>query len=188
MRTAHKTTLVAVLALLVLTALLFVTDPFTSDEPVSRRDTGRPLVPNRKDEPGEPEPPKEPDRNLDLHGIVVNDKGQPVAGAKVATLWDPWRRARMGDPGKPRRIEYGPESVSGTDGQFALRLRRGQRVDLRVSAAGFAVRELGFLQAGERIRIVMAERCSICGASTPHASGLWAGSGIASPKSTYRYG
>ncbi|MCZ6787688.1 MAG: sigma-70 family RNA polymerase sigma factor, partial [Planctomycetota bacterium] len=96
-----------------------------------------------------------PDRDLDLHGVVVDPAGRPVAGATVTAFWDPWKRARVGDPTKGSRFEDGPTATTDADGRFALRLRRGQRVNLRVNAEGFARRELNYLQAGERIRIVL---------------------------------
>jgi RNA polymerase sigma-70 factor (ECF subfamily) len=95
------------------------------------------------------------DRDLDLHGVVVTLDGKPVAGASIATVTSPWRDADTFHYDAFDDEVRGPSTRSASDGTFALRLARGDSVTLRVSAAGFARRELPLRQAGERVRIVL---------------------------------
>jgi RNA polymerase sigma-70 factor (ECF subfamily) len=98
------------------------------------------------------------DRDRDLHGWVVRADGSPVAGASVIALSYPWRTLGvLTSYGRMLASEKGPSSVSGVDGSFSLSLARGELVHLRVRAHGFAPTELTYLQAGERVRVVLAE-------------------------------
>lgn len=93
------------------------------------------------------------DRDRDLHGVVVDMDGKPVAGATVETLTRPWAERHMYDPDE--EVVRGPATRSAVDGTFALRLARGESVSLRVSATGCATRELAARSAGERVRVVL---------------------------------
>ncbi|MDH3593015.1 MAG: sigma-70 family RNA polymerase sigma factor, partial [Planctomycetota bacterium] len=96
------------------------------------------------------------DRDRDVHGVVVSSDGAPVAGARVETVVFPWRRII----GLHRHARFeeraGLETVTARDGTFALRFERGELVHVRVHADGYASRELPRVQAGERLRIVLA--------------------------------
>ncbi|MBI2923061.1 MAG: sigma-70 family RNA polymerase sigma factor [Planctomycetes bacterium] len=95
------------------------------------------------------------DRDLDLHGIVVSEAQAPIAGAELRTLTEPWRRATLRKArGEEERVG-GPAARSARDGTFRIRLRRGEEVALRASAAGFAAIEVKRCLAGGRVRIVM---------------------------------
>ncbi len=98
------------------------------------------------------------DRERDLHGRVVDSAGVPVAGARLEALNKPWSRT---DALTNRPGSVGAGTRSGRDGTFRLALRRGQLVNLRVAAAGFADSELRSLQAGERTRIVLTRPAAL---------------------------
>ncbi len=114
------------------------------------------------------------DRDLDLHGVVVTGDGKPVAGARLTTVSHPGRRGGLLDPAMHALAVEGVRTRSATDGTFAIRLRRGERLSLRAEAAGFATRELFGCTAGQRLRVVLAPgvRCVVrlrdeAGASVP---------------------
>jgi RNA polymerase sigma factor (sigma-70 family) len=95
------------------------------------------------------------DRDLDLHGTVVTEGGAPVEGALLATVTQPWRRANLLIPEFSHVDAPGARARSAADGSFAIRLRRGDIVILRVSAEGFASFGIPMCQAGEKLRIVL---------------------------------
>lgn len=96
------------------------------------------------------------DLERDLHGIVVSRDGSPIGGARVEALAYPWRTLGATDGGLSRLAVRGPEGVSRADGTFSLRLRNADAVSVRVSAPGFATAEWSMLNAGERVRFVLA--------------------------------
>lgn len=95
------------------------------------------------------------DRDLDLHGTVVDPDGRPVAGARIETATFPWREGGAISPGRWREADAGPATRSARDGSFALRLARAARVELSVSAPGFGTSRFDRRLAGERVRIVL---------------------------------
>ncbi len=96
------------------------------------------------------------DRDLDLHGEVVDETGRPVAGAKLATFSNPWITFGW-DMTNPPPFRDGPATTSAEDGSFALRLSRGEQVNLRVQKTGFASKLLWRVQAGARLRVVLGQ-------------------------------
>lgn len=111
--------------------------------------------------PGEALPPLEADRDLDLFGIVVDEAGAPIAGAEVCTTSRPWLRASILNPEGIREVVDGPRTRSREDGRFALRLTRGQEVELRASAPGFADAAVPQCQAGERVEIILTKGATL---------------------------
>ncbi|MHC4136984.1 MAG: sigma-70 family RNA polymerase sigma factor [Planctomycetota bacterium] len=113
---------------------------------------------------GQPAAPEAPpavdlsavDRGRDLHGIVVDPDGRPVAGARLQVVVHPWRRTSVFEMEVYDTVVPGAATKSARDGTFALRLRAGDLVQLRVEAEGFAPLEVSRLQAGERVRIELA--------------------------------
>jgi len=108
--------------------------------------------------PAMPEPidPAAVDRDRDVFGVVVGVDGQPVAGATVDAVFFAWRRvSRLFDDGRFDE-RPGPSTRTARDGSFALRLHRGELTHLRASAPGLATRDVPRVQAGERVRIVLA--------------------------------
>ena len=117
------------------------------------------------------------DRERDLHGIVVRKDDSPVAGAALQVLHYPWRHdGLLTAHGLYFTSNEGPATRSAADGTFLIRLRRGEHVNLRVSAAGLATTEYTLRLSGERARIVMHEpRTLVVQAKTPQgkpAAGL----------------
>ena len=92
------------------------------------------------------------DRDRDVHGVVVDDAGGPVPGARVRIV----RYPGMGILGKSEnqvREEEGPEGRTAADGTFALRVKRGEEVDLRVNAHGFVPLQRRWCPAGGKLRV-----------------------------------
>jgi len=98
------------------------------------------------------------DRDRDLHGIVVRADGTPVSGASVVALHYRWRLLGM-ISSYEQFVESaeGPRAVTARNGVFTLPLERGDLVHLRIRARGFATTELTYLQAGERMRVVLGQ-------------------------------
>lgn len=97
------------------------------------------------------------DRDLDLHGTVVDAAGAGVPGARVATVTYPWRVAGV-HYHKDHDVEVaGSATRSARDGTFSLRLARGESVALRVAADGFAAVEIPSVLAGERVRVTLRQ-------------------------------
>jgi protocatechuate 3,4-dioxygenase beta subunit len=93
------------------------------------------------------------DRDLDLHGTIVDGAGAPVAGADLVTVTYPFERASILAVDHDDDAIEGPRTRSANDGTFVIRLRRGSVVSLRVTAAGFAPIERPSCRAGDRVRI-----------------------------------
>ncbi len=94
------------------------------------------------------------DRDLDLHGIVVDGEDHPVAGARIAAITHPWHAMVLESVDIDAEIA-GPRTRTSVDGTFALRLARGTTTTLRVAAEGFAPVEIPMCAAGERMRVVL---------------------------------
>ncbi len=110
------------------------------------------------DDDAPPPPPvdlAQADRDLDLHGVVVHEDGMPVTGARLSIVEKSWRRASILDIAAIDEESIGATTRSSTDGSFAFRLRRGQRVDLRVEATGLERFDRPACLAGERLRLVL---------------------------------
>ncbi|MCE9637405.1 MAG: sigma-70 family RNA polymerase sigma factor, partial [Planctomycetes bacterium] len=124
----------------------------------AKRAAQRPAEPTPNAAPDDLPPPVNldaADRDLDLHGTVVDAAGKGVAGARIATVTYPWRTAELLNM-RDRDAEIaGPATRSAIDGTFSLRLARGQSVALRVSAHGFAPIEIPYVLAGERMRVTL---------------------------------
>jgi RNA polymerase sigma-70 factor (ECF subfamily) len=160
MGTKAKLGLAAVLLLALLGTLWTVTRPpdaAARSEPVAGRPapaTDAPTVP--------PDPLPSPvdfafvDRDRDVHGVVVQRDGAPVPGATLEAVRFPWRRVLHASHDRRFEEQAGPRTRSASDGTFALRLEWGDLVQVRASATGFATIDVPLVQAGERVRIVLA--------------------------------
>lgn len=95
------------------------------------------------------------DRERDLHGVVVDAAGNPVAAARVEALENDAYRNRIPDLRLLFEDRVVVATTSAGDGTFALRLARDGAANLRVRADGFAVWESWDRQAGERVRVVL---------------------------------
>lgn len=154
-----KTKLVAASVLVLGCAALGVSVLVRSDAPASR-------APARGEARVEPEAVEPPpvvevapidfatiDRDRDVHGVVVDPGGNPVAGADVRVV----RYPAMGIGGllTQAEAEEGPGTRTASDGMFTLRVERGEEVDLRVKADGFVPVQRRWCPAGGRVRVVM---------------------------------
>ncbi|MCA9320621.1 MAG: carboxypeptidase regulatory-like domain-containing protein [Planctomycetes bacterium] len=95
------------------------------------------------------------DRDLDLFGVVTDDQGQPVAGASVGTTTMPWRRAGGLYSPPDLGVLVGATTTSAADGSYAIRLRRGECVNLQASAEGHGDAEVANCLAGQRQDVVL---------------------------------
>jgi RNA polymerase sigma-70 factor (ECF subfamily) len=96
------------------------------------------------------------DRERDLHGVVLDPDGRPVAGATVtARRKQPWG-VTLRTHDETHMIHDAEATKSDINGAFALRLSAGDEVGLRADADGFAVWESESRQAGERVTIRLA--------------------------------
>jgi RNA polymerase sigma factor (sigma-70 family) len=96
------------------------------------------------------------DRDLDLHGRVVDSTGRPVSGALVRVICRPLRNFGMYLGWQNEwKEEAGKSGRTDARGRFALRLRAGEVVDLAVSAEGFASRTRTRVAAGERVTVTL---------------------------------
>lgn len=93
------------------------------------------------------------DRERDLHGRVIDETGNPVAGARLRVLRGPWEGLVVLHSGAREQIVT--EMRSATDGSFRFRLPPGRLAQLRVSKEGHSGREVRGVQAGERIEVVL---------------------------------
>jgi RNA polymerase sigma factor (sigma-70 family) len=104
------------------------------------------------------------DRERDLHGRVVGQDGEPVAGARILvrfdelgsfstfdTLVDPIADPTGDSTGDARETEPLAETVADASGEFAIPLERGRLFELEVEAAGFAPALLRDRLAGEHV-------------------------------------
>ena len=99
------------------------------------------------------------DRERDLHGAVVDTEGRGVPGARVLVCLPVWRSPHAGSWNSGAR--EGPETRTGADGSFRLRLEPGAEIRLCVGAPGYATVTLPEVQAGERVRVVLPRAASL---------------------------
>jgi len=101
------------------------------------------------------------DRDRDVHGTVVNEDNEPVAGARIHVVTQPWRRANTMYYEQYHATEPGPSVRSARDGTFILPWERGRSGELRVEAEGYARQWVEQVQAGERTRIVLGPGATV---------------------------
>lgn len=99
------------------------------------------------------------DRDRDVFGIVVDEGGNAVANADVRVIRYPAMGVAKG-LAQAESVE-GPGTMTASDGSFALRVERGEEVDLRVKAAGFVELQRRWCPAGGRVRILMRKGVSL---------------------------
>ncbi|MCB9830444.1 MAG: hypothetical protein H6806_11890 [Planctomycetes bacterium] len=90
----------------------------------------------------------------DIFGIVVDEQGEPVAGASVTASEYTWRGGLITASGYYEAIMFAEEQSS-TDGSFRLRIRPGQIVSVMAQHAGHASTELNRVAGGAHLRIVL---------------------------------
>ncbi len=112
-----------------------------------------------------------PDREFDLHGLVLGPDSQPFAGAQVVVF----RPAKQGVSTLDLEwnaitVEIG-STLSNEDGEFRLRVDRGSRYDLDVSSGGLQAPLFKGSQAGDRVVIRLEPGASIEGVVTDAETG-----------------
>jgi protocatechuate 3,4-dioxygenase beta subunit len=122
--------------------------------------------------PPTPGPPvTDVDRDLSLHGRVVDPSGRPIPAAQVVA-WLPLARAfsvlNLDDARDETQLA---ETRSDSSGRFAIQLERGQRVDLAASADGFADLRVPDRYAGECVEVVLSRGCILSGRITRASDG-----------------
>lgn len=139
----------------------------TSDEDETSDGPRRPTRARRGEEPTGPSatpaaadlpPPVDldrADRDLDVHGTVVDAAGRGVAGARIAAVTYPWRAAELLNTRDYDVEVAGPTTRTAIDGTFTIRLARGENLALRVAAEGFVPIEYAHVVAGERLRVTL---------------------------------
>lgn len=110
----------------------------------------------------------EPDPERDLRGVVVDTRGQPIAGADLVVLLPATRQL----PGLTQsfwlqRIESDDRAVarssSAADGSFSIRLEPQRIYDLQVDHSLYARTKLCNLYAGEELHVVLARSAILRG-------------------------
>ncbi len=99
------------------------------------------------------------DRDRDVFGVVVDADGNPVANADVRVIRYPAMGVAKG-LAQAESVE-GPGTMTASDGSFALRVERGEEVDLRVKARGFVELQRRWCPAGGKVRILMRKGVSL---------------------------
>jgi RNA polymerase sigma-70 factor (ECF subfamily) len=101
------------------------------------------------------------DRDRDLFGRVTETGGAPIAAAEVRAIIRPWRRVEvLHELAEEDAITQAQASTAG-DGTFALRLARGQQVDVRVAKASYGTVELPQRLAGEQVMVTLARAAEL---------------------------
>ncbi|MBI5433229.1 MAG: sigma-70 family RNA polymerase sigma factor, partial [Planctomycetes bacterium] len=111
------------------------------------------------------------DRERDLHGVVVDPSGKPVAGAELEVLRRELSEVGLLDLAETRRERAVASARSDERGEFVFPLPAGRAFELRVVAAGFAPRTLVHLHAGERAVVELAPAASLSGRVTRRSDG-----------------
>ncbi|MGE0192485.1 MAG: carboxypeptidase-like regulatory domain-containing protein [Planctomycetota bacterium] len=104
-----------------------------------------------------PPPPVDPatlDPVRDIFGFVVDEGGQPIAGATVTASGYVWRSGLI-TAGGYYDATLVDETRSATDGSFRLRVRPGQVLGVMVRHAGYATTEISTVLGGAHLRIVL---------------------------------
>lgn len=126
----------------------------------------RPLVdpnPSSRESLGEPTRPI--DRDLDLSGLVLDAKNEPVANASVEAFLDD-RAGFSWDPEVATQRRAVAKTRADGMGRFAMRVPPNRPLDLEVSAAGLATTLLGFRYAGEEVVVHVDVAATLSGLVT----------------------
>ena len=127
--------------------------PAPTPEPGTGEATSAPVDPSARIPP--PVDLASVDRERDLHGVVVDRGGAPIAGASLTV-----ERTLPGRGwGDQPHLAPQPEplrAISAKDGSFRFPLEWGEQIDLSVAADGFSGGALYGCPAGARLRVVLA--------------------------------
>ncbi len=109
------------------------------------------------------------DRDRDLHGVVVDSRGVPVANAAIEVRRNVQREYETLDLVRMYASELVANARTRTDGTFAVPLEPGRAYDLDVTARGHAPSSFSPCHAGERVRIELALGAVLSGRITRRA-------------------
>ncbi len=99
--------------------------------------------------------------SLVLSGHVLDMAGRAIKGALIRVVRTPWRRTLSLFEPKGSSRKLGDKTISSADGGFSLRLRRGECVNLEVTASGFGLADIAHCQVGPELEIRLEESASI---------------------------
>ncbi|NQU50553.1 MAG: carboxypeptidase regulatory-like domain-containing protein [Planctomycetes bacterium] len=112
-----------------------------------------------------------PDRDHDLHGIVLGPDERPISGAAVFVT----RPTRQGvstlDLVRNKSTQAIGSTISNEDGEFRIHLKQGSLYDLEVSAEGLHSPMMKGCQAGEYVIIRLEPSSSLEGILTSAKTG-----------------
>lgn len=112
------------------------------------------------------------DRDRDLHGIVLDPNGKPVAGANVEVLRNELCEYATLDVEHRFDCTTIARTVSDVRGEFALALEPGRALDLTVVAVGFARADFEACHAGERVEVHLQHGSTLAGRVTRRGDGM----------------
>ncbi|MCC6406925.1 MAG: sigma-70 family RNA polymerase sigma factor [Planctomycetes bacterium] len=116
-------------------------------------------------------PPRAIDRERDLHGVVVDPDGKPIAGAALVVLRSEFSEVDILDVEHSHSRRSVAEARSDERGEFVFPLPQGRAFELVASASGFATRTLTHVHAGERVLVELAPGAAVFGRVTRRADG-----------------
>jgi hypothetical protein len=151
----------------------------TSDEVASESSTEEAALPTRAAAPNEtsvspalPSWDSPPDRTLDLHGLVTDASGVPVAGAEVTAFADLDREWRIPYQDAHRRsVNIGTVRTS-AEGEFRIRVKPGGSYDLDARHADWVAERVLDRHAGEYVVIRLGEAAELHGEVTETGTNL----------------
>jgi RNA polymerase sigma factor (sigma-70 family) len=106
------------------------------------------------------------DRERDLHGIVLDPRNRPIAGARIEVTHrnsDGYATFSFAEPIPPGPAPLIATTTSAEDGTFSVALPPGRPHALRVHAGAFADARIGNCSAGERVVVHMSAGASVHG-------------------------
>lgn len=118
-----------------------------------------------------PAEPRAIDRERDLHGVVVDGEGRPVAGAALRVVRDEFSEISVLDLHETQREHDVANVLSDERGEFAIPLAPGVAFGLEATANGFAPAWIPHLHAGERVVVTLAVGGTVFGRVTRRSDG-----------------
>lgn len=106
------------------------------------------------------------DRERDLHGVVVDERDRPVAGARVEVRRDVQREFDSLDLARMHASELVAALTTAQDGSFAIALDPGRAYDVVATSGSFAPGRVTPAHAGERVRIELVAGALVSGRVT----------------------
>lgn len=115
--------------------------------------------------------PRAIDRERDLHGVVVDPEGRPVAGAQLRVVRDEFSEVSVLDLHDAQRRRSVAEARTDERGEFVIPLAPGVAFGLEATASGFATTWTAHVHAGERVVVALAAGATVFGRVTRRSDG-----------------